>query len=248
RRAEGGARARWSATGLGVLIPREIYEGGKLNERLQDPKHRSAAVAYMRSRLEAVGGPDNILITSCQAEPRLDGLRLSEAPSLLGRPLEDCVIDLVLRGNVSAVYFAMSPHDVRAILCDPNVMLASDSGVRAPEDGHCHPRNYGCFPRFLRVFVRENGWLTLEEAVHKMTNMPARKFRLERRGLIAPDYYADLTVFDPANITDTATYEAPWRFAKGVRWVLVNGTLVFSSGANEVPLVGHVLRSAATPA
>jgi N-acyl-D-aspartate/D-glutamate deacylase len=158
------------------------------------------------------------------------------------------VLDLVVGGSVSAVYFAMDPRDVETILRNPNVMVASDSGVRAPEDGYCHPRNYGCFPRFLRLFVRETAALTLEEGVRKMTDMPARKFRLQGRGLVAPGHYADLVIFDPDTITDRATYETPWQYAEGVRWVIVNGRIALTPEADHIARAGRVLRPAATAA
>jgi N-acyl-D-aspartate/D-glutamate deacylase len=237
-----------SATGLGVLIPRDMFEGGKLEQRLEDPGHRATIGAYMEARLAAVGGPGRILITSSQVEPRLNGRRLADAPALMGKPLEECVLDLVVGGSVSAVYFAMDPRDVETILRNPNVMVASDSGVRAPEDGYCHPRNYGCFPRFLRLFVRETAALTLEEGVRKMTDMPARKFRLQGRGLVAPGHYADLVIFDPDTITDRATYETPWQYAEGVRWVIVNGRIALTPEADHIARAGRVLRPAATAA
>jgi N-acyl-D-amino-acid deacylase len=121
----------------------------------------------------------------------------------------------------------------------PRVMIASDGVYTIP---HPHPRGYGCFARVLGQFVRERGLLSLQEAVHKMSGFPARRFGLSDRGCIAQGMAADLVVFDPSTVAARSTWQAPLRTPVGVEWVLVNGQAVIASGTPTGRLPGEVLR------
>ena len=140
---------------------------------------------------------------------------------------------------VVAVMFIMEEGDVRRVLQHPTCMIGSD-GIPSPT-GKPHPRLYGTFPRVLGHYVREEGLLSLEEAVRRMTSLPAAKFHLADRGRIAEGAWADLTVFDPERIADTATYEDPRRYPAGIDYVFVNGEPVVTRGAPVAGGAGRVL-------
>ncbi len=231
-----------SSTGLATLLPRELFADGGFADRMQEAEHRDRARDYARDRLAGLGDGEAVLLTRCQAVPELAGRRLSAAPAAMGRDIEDCVIELVLGGQVSAVFFAMDEGDVDAVLSHPAVMLGSDGSAQEPDGTLCHPRNYGCFARFLKRMARDKGLLSLPEAVRKMTSLPADKFGLRDRGRVAEGCWADLVIFDPDRIEDAATYEQPHQFARGVEWLIVNGRIVIQDGQFTDALPGAVLR------
>jgi N-acyl-D-aspartate/D-glutamate deacylase len=138
------------------------------------------------------------------------------------------------------VVFSMDEADVRTVMAHPTTMIGSD-GVPAA-GSKPHPRLYGCFPRVLGHYTRDEGVLDLPTAIHRMTGMPAAKFRLSNRGAIRRDAYADLVVFDPARIRDTATYDDPRRFPDGIRAVFVNGVAVARDGAHTSARPGRAVR------
>jgi N-acyl-D-amino-acid deacylase len=151
------------------------------------------------------------------------------------------MMDLLLEqdGKVSIVFFHMAGDDVEQVLKWRHSLIASDS-LHGQADKP-HPRLYGTFPRVLDKYVREDGLLTLEEAIRKMTSFPARRFRLDRRGLLATGYAADLVVFDPDTIAEIATYDEPKHLPEGISHVLVNGAHVIDSGAHRGEKTGIVV-------
>jgi N-acyl-D-amino-acid deacylase len=151
-------------------------------------------------------------------------------------------MDLLLEqeGKVSMIFFLMAEDDVEGVIGWEHSLVASDSLHFQSE--RPHPRSYGTFPRVLAEYVRERGLLTLEQAVRKMASFPARRFRLGRRGIVAPGYAADLVVFDPATITDRATYDDPKRPPEGIHLVLVGGKKTFEDGAHLGVRNGAVLQ------
>jgi len=124
----------------------------------------------------------------------------------------------------------------------PQTMIASDGRLTQPGEGHPHPRWYGTFPRVLGVYVREKHLLGLEEAVHKMSGMPAKRMGLSERGQVREGWYADLVVFDPATVKDMATFEKPHQYPVGIPWVIVNGRVTVDDGAYKDVRAGRVLR------
>jgi dihydroorotase/N-acyl-D-amino-acid deacylase len=149
-------------------------------------------------------------------------------------------MEIERRGDCSAIFHAISEQDVERILVSPVTMIASDGEIPGAT-GVPHPRSYGTFARVLGVYVREKKLLTLEEAVRKMTSMPAARLRLADRGLLRPGMKADIVVFDPATVADRATFAAPRRFAEGFTDVLVNGTTVILKGELTSNRPGQVL-------
>jgi len=171
-----------------------------------------------------------------------------EASRRAGRPAYEFMRDLIIeeRDNVDTVIFMMTEDNLRRILAKPYVMIGADSSVRSAQGvlskGKPHPRCFGSFVRVLGKYVREDGILTLEEAVRKMTSAPAAKFKLPGRGEIKPGAFADLVVFDPATVADRATWKDPHRYPAGVFQVLVNGKPVIAGGEHTGANPGRVLR------
>jgi N-acyl-D-amino-acid deacylase len=155
-------------------------------------------------------------------------------------------------GQVSMIFHTLEQGDIDAIFRQPYVMVASDGSALAPYGKlaagyYPHPRNYGCFPRVLSEFVRQRKLVALEEAIRKMTALPAARFGLEQRGLLRTGYRADVTVFDPATIADLATFERPQDYPEGIEHVLVNGDLVVEHREHTHKRPGRVLLAEAQP-
>jgi N-acyl-D-amino-acid deacylase len=173
----------------------------------------------------------------------------TSAPEQAGRLLADVARDWGLSQAeacrrlqpAGAIYFSMDEADVRRILAFPHTMIGSDG---LPHDSHPHPRLWGSFPRVLGHYSRDIGLFPLEEAVRRMTSLPARQFRLSDRGLIRPGGFADLTIFDPRTVMDRATFEAPLQPAAGILCVFVNGVAVWAEGRSTAQRPGRVLRRA----
>ncbi|MBS0373794.1 MAG: D-aminoacylase [Proteobacteria bacterium] len=185
---------------------------------------------------ELVAKASRTLVTWCDPEPRFCGRDLAEIARELGCSPLEAIPRLRPAG---AVYFLMDEADVTRILGSSAAMVGSDG---LPEDQHPHPRLWGTFPRVLGHYVRERGVLRLEDAVHRMTGLSARSFGLRDRGVLRAGNRADLCVFDPATVRDTATYEAPAQPASGIRHVFVNGVAAWRDGAATGERAGKVLR------
>jgi N-acyl-D-aspartate/D-glutamate deacylase len=248
-----------SSTGLAASLPPTASEGGvaKLVARLKDPDERARIRAEVEhptggweSLFHNVGGPDGVLVVGVrtQANKPLQGKRLSEIARLRGKDPIETMFDLLVEenGSVDCVYFAMSEDDVRAAMAAPWVAFNCDNAGVSPEGilgaSSCHPRAYGTFPRVLGVYVRQEKVLRLEDAVRKMTSLPAQKLGLRDRGLLRPGMYADITVFDPDKVIDRATFDAPHQFSEGIVHVLVNGVAVVDQGKITGRLPGRILR------
>ncbi len=249
----------YTATGtvLRALLPGWAHEGGEeeTRARLADPEARRRLVAELTSgRVHGMSQPDGpevwerILISLCRGDHSLEGRSIWSLAQAAGRPPAEVVLDVLLRGGLDTgmVVFCMSEDDLERVLRYPLTMVASDGEalpVRDPRGlGKPHPRAFGTFPRVLGRYVRERRVVALEDAVRKMTSLPARRLGLRDRGVIAEGAWADLVVFDPAGIADTATYEEPCRAPVGIAHVLVNGTPVVAEGRLLDSRPGRVLR------
>jgi N-acyl-D-amino-acid deacylase len=157
-------------------------------------------------------------------------------------------MDLVMAdgSRVGTVYFLRSEENIRKQIQVPWVSFGSDAGSQAPEGAFLlsnpHPRAYGTFARLLGRYVRDEQLIPLEEAVRRLTSLPAENLKLKRRGSLAPGYYADVVIFDPATVQDHATFDQPHQYATGVRHVFVNGTQVLADGEHTGALPGRVVR------
>jgi N-acyl-D-aspartate/D-glutamate deacylase len=158
------------------------------------------------------------------------------------------MLDLLVAHDaaVSVVLFTQAEHNVQKSLRQPYVMIGSDSlglsGGEGPHPGHPHPRMYGTFPRVLARYAREARLFSLEGAIAKMTGMPAEKLGLRARGLLRPGYFADLSLFDPATVSDQATFEDPHRYPRGIPYVIINGNVVLDAGGLKQSSAGRILR------
>jgi N-acyl-D-amino-acid deacylase len=247
------------ATGLDAAMPPWVQEGGHdaWAERLRDPATRARVAEEMRTPTDewenffvAAGTPDNILLVGFTADSLkpLTGMTLAEVASARGLSPEETAMDLVIEnGNdIGTVYFLMSEENVRRKVALPWVSFDSDEAALAPEgvflDSNPHPRAYGSFARLLGHYVREEGLLSLEEAVRRLTSFPAETFGIRRRGALEPGFFADVVVFDPDRIVDRATFAEPHQYAEGVLHVVVNGVPTIRDGEHTGALAGRVVR------
>lgn len=249
-----------ASNGLDACLPLWAREGGvdKMLARLKDPGQRERIKKEMddpnatgwENQWYGAGGGDGIMIASVldPALRKYEGKTLTEVGRELGKDPRDAVMDLVIadRGNTAVITAIMSEEDVRLALKSPLVSVDTDSGAQA-EDGplsesKSHPRAWGTFPRILGRYVRDEHVLRLEEAIRKMTSQPATRVRLSDRGILRPGMAADLTVFDPARIRDTSTFEDPKHYAVGVEHVIVNGRPVVTNGRITDERPGRPLR------
>lgn len=228
-----------SSTNLGTLIAAEFREGGakRYRERLADPETKARMIAEMKDSIAKGkrGDYTYAVIASCKADPRLNGKTVPQAAKLLrgADTLDDqieTILDLEARGGAQGVFHGMNETDLQTFLAQPFTMIASDSGVRKFGDGVPHPRGYGNNARVLGRYVRELKLLTVEEAVRKMTSLPAQSFRLKDRGELRPGAIADVVIFDPEKVADPSTFDDPHHYAVGFTEVIVNGTPVIRAG------------------
>ena len=238
-----------------ALFPSWALEGGRerMSERLSDPTSRARIRDEVigKIRNERGGGDASRLqVAACPHDPSLDGKNLAEILRERGKEptvegAADLAIEIVEGGRAIGIFHAIAEEDVERILASPFTMVASDGGIPIFGQGAPHPRSYGTFVRVLGVYVRERGILSLEDAVRKMTSLPASRVGLLDRGIVRPGMKADLAVFDPATVRDRATFAEPHAYAEGVRYVFVNGILVVDEGRLSGLRPGRVLRGAA---
>ena len=241
-----------ASSNLGIRFPSWVLEGGqqKIRERLADDATWQKIRTEMQGMLAERGLKDLAFarIASYRVDPSLNGLSIAEAAQKLkGSATFESQLEtarqMMIAGGASMVYHFMSDDDVDRILKHPQVGFASDSGVLTPGNGVPHPRGYGNNARVLGDYVRERKVISLEEAVRKMSALPARHFRFDDRGVIAVGKAADLVLFDPATVDDAATFEKPHAYATGIPHVFVNGIAVVKNGEHTGAKPGVVLRN-----
>lgn len=249
-----------ASNGLDACLPLWVREGGvdKMLPRLKDPVQRERikkemedpAVTTWENQWYGSGGGDGILLVSALNKDlkKYEGMNLTEIGKQLGKDPRDIVIDFVIadKGQCSCVTSIMNEDDVRTALKHPFVSVCTDSEARA-EDGplsesKSHPRAWGTFPRILGKYVRDEKLLRLEEAIRKMTSLPASRVGLHDRGILRPGMMADVVVFDPVTIRDIATFEDPNHCSVGMKYVFVNGQAVVAEGRVTSKRPGRALR------
>ena len=245
-------------TGLDAAMPPWAEDGGMdaLYKRLRDPQVRKRIAAEIRTPTEkwenlylAAGSADRVLLVEFKSKALkpLTGKTLAEVARMRGKSPEETIMDLVLedQSRVGTIYFMMSDNNVKKEMALPWVSFASDAGSIAPEGvflkSAAHPRAYGSFVRVLGKYTRDEHVLSLPDAVRKLAAQPAATLGLDRRGLLKPGMFADVVVFDPATVADTATFEMPHAYAVGVRHVLVNGVPVLKDGEHTGHKPGRAL-------
>ncbi len=239
------------STSLVTMLPQWAHVGGpkEILKRLADPAARSKMSTDMQTGGFARGIEwSSVLITSSPNRTEYEGRYVSDLANQAGKPAYDWVFDALLKTqlDMGMAVFGMSEENRRREIQFPSMMICTDGFGLATTGpmarGVPHPRNYGAFPRVLGRYVRDLQVLTLEEAVYKMTGLPAQKLRLKDRGLIRPGFTADLVVFDPAAVSDRATYDNPHQYAAGIFHVLVNGQFVIRDGSHTGTKPGAALR------
>jgi N-acyl-D-amino-acid deacylase len=227
-------------TGIGVLVPPWALAGGdaEFRARLNAPALRDSIVAgIMWNLLHDRGGGDlrRIQFSSVRWDRSLEGLTLHDWAEREGLPTDaragaELVLRALLQGGANAIYHVLDEADVERIMRHPWTAIASDGRLSRPGSGHPHPRAYGTFPRVLAEYVRQRGVLTLEEAVRRMTLLPAQRLGLRDRGILGEGHHADIVIFDAAAVADRATFSEPHQYPAGIPYVIVNGRLAVDQG------------------
>lgn len=247
------------ATGLDAAMPPWVQEGG--NEawfnRLKDPEIRKRVIKEMSTPSDdwenlylAAGTPENVLLVGFKKEKLryLTGKTLGEVAKMRGKSPEETAIELVIEdeSRVDTIYFLMSEENVKKQISLPWVSFCSDAGSMAPEgvflNSNPHPRAYGSFARLLGKYVREEKVILIEEAIRRLTSLPANNLKIKKRGMLKPGYFADVVIFDPVTIQDHATFEKPHQYATGMIHVFVNGVQVLKDGDHTGAKPGRVVR------
>lgn len=240
----------YSASGSGLqpaLVPGWAQEGGPeaIAKRLQDPEQRALIRKEMVANLERRAGPNAILIRRYEPDPSLEGKRLDEIAKARNQHPLDTAIDMLIKGGAAIVSFNMNEKDVEALMKQPWTMTSSDGGLVEFGSGSEHPRAYGAFPRKIRLYSLDRGVISLEQAIHSSTGLPATVFNIRDRGFIKPGNFADIVVFNPKTIRDVATYQEPHAYSEGMEYVFVNGQPAVAAGKVVPKRSGRVLRRAA---
>jgi dihydroorotase/N-acyl-D-amino-acid deacylase len=240
-----------SSTGIAALFPQWSQAGGHaaLVERLDAPasreKIRNEIIVNIRDG-RGGGDPKNIVIASCAFDASLAGKSLADLTRARGVAVTnenaaDTAMELQRKGSCSAVYHAIGEEDVARVMQSPYTMIASDGDIPVMGRAAPHPRSYGTFARVLGVYVREKHVLTLEDAVRKMSGMPADRLKFGDRGFLKPGMKADVVVFDAGKVIDKSTFEKPHQYSEGFEHVVVNGKFALKSGKVTAERPGRVL-------
>ena len=248
------------ATGLDAAMPTWVQAGGleAWIERLKDPATRARVAAEMKQpgsdweNLYFGAGADKMILSGFKNEKLkpLTGKTLAEVAAMRGKSPEETAMDLVVEdgSRVGTVYFLMSEDNVRKQIKLPWMSFGSDAASQATEDpflkSGAHPRTYGNFARLLGRYVRDEKLISLEQAVYRLTTLPASNLGIKQRGALKPGYYADVVVFDPAKIADLSTFEKPHQYSIGMRDVFVNGVAVLRGGEHSGATPGRAVRGA----
>jgi N-acyl-D-amino-acid deacylase len=236
-----------SSTGLNYDLPTWVKEGDHetRTERLTDPAIRARVI----EETEMIPPEDILLVSFRQENMRhLTGKTLAEVSEMRGTSPVVTAMDLIVEDDsrIGTVRFTMSEDNIRKKIALPWVSFCSDSGSVAPEppftNSQPHPRAYGSFARLLGKYVREENLISLEQAVHRLTGFPANNLKLDGRGTLKPNNYADVVVFNPATIIDRATFEKPHQLATGVVHVFVNGEQVLRDGEHTGATPGRFVK------
>ncbi len=240
-----------SSTGIAALFPQWSLEGG--NQALIERLHAQSGREKIKTEIvhniqEGRGGgdPKNIVIVNCSFNPALAGKSLADLTKQRGVQVTnenaaETAMTLQEKGGCSAVYHAIDETDIERIMRSPYTMVASDGDIPVFGKEAPHPRSYGTFARVLGTYVRERNILTLQDAVRRMSSMPAQRLNFADRGLLRAGMKADLVVFDPTTVADRATFDRPHQYSTGFRHVVVNGKLALRDGEVTAERAGRVL-------
>jgi N-acyl-D-amino-acid deacylase len=239
-----------SSTSISTLLPDEILADGQdsIKARLQRPEIRKYVIRSMLARLKKrkLKHFGYAVVAYHGADTTYNGKSIEQINRIKGRKHKakfeaETVIDIMMAGGATAVFHGMSEEDVRRIMKYPFNMFASDATIRVLNAGMPHPRGYGTNARVLGKYVREDKVITLEEAIRRMTSLPAQKFQLRDRGLLKEGFAADIVIFDEMEVKDMSTFEKPHAYSKGFHYVIVNGALTVEKGIHTGIRAGKAL-------
>jgi len=239
-----------SGTGLGTAIaPGWAQEGGSeaLAKRLRDAEQRPLIKAEMVGNLARRGGANAVMIRSHAADPSIVGKRLDEIARMRLQDPIDTAVDILINGGAGIVSFNMNEQDIETIMKQPWMMTSTDGGLGAFGVGVPHPRAYGAYPRKLRHYVMERNVVSMEQAIHSSTGLPAQVFAIKDRGVLRRGAIADVLVFDPRTMHDRATYAEPHAYSEGMEFVFVNGKAAIAEGKVTPERSGLLLLRAPSP-
>jgi N-acyl-D-amino-acid deacylase len=240
-----------SSTSLNTRVPSWALAGGRdsILVRFKDPATRKKIKAEMAAELKHMGFKDYTyaLVARYGADTTFNGKNISAINQLMGRkkkPLEEAetILQMIEKGGAQMIYFSMNEDDLRRFLKYPFNMIASDAGIARFGSGVPHPRGYGSNARVLGTYVRDAKVINLEEAIRRMTSLPAQHFKLNDRGLLHVGMAADIVVFDAATVKDKATFEKPHAYSEGFKYVIVNGELVIDDSKHTGKRSGQILK------
>ena len=245
-------------TGLQAILPDRVFDGGKEKaiERLKNNKTRNDIRDELLKKDPSNGYWDSVMISQVVTDrnKEVEGKSVKEAwvrsqeSGVRRGDLLDFLFDILIEENleVDAIYFSMSEENMKRILKKDYVMIGSDSGARSVNGalgaGLPHPRTFGTFPRILGKYCRDENLFDLSTAIYKMTSFPCKRIGIKDRGLIKEGYFADLVIFNPVTISDTATYESPKSYPIGIEYVIVNGKITVKDGEHTEAKAGSILR------
>jgi N-acyl-D-amino-acid deacylase len=244
-----------SGTSLTARLPTWVQEGGggELRKRLRNPIHRNRVLKELERGVPSrLSDPKDVMVLGFRDQKLNElygGKRLSEIAAMRKKNANETMLDLIVqdKSTIPCIFFLMKEENVKRMLQLPYVSICSDAGSIANEPpynvGSLHPRTYGSFARFLGKYSRDEKLMPLQEAVRRMTSLPATNLNLKRRGALRVGYYADVVVFDPEKIQDRATFEKPHQYAEGVQHVFVNGTQVLKEGEHTGKMPGRLVVS-----
>ncbi|MBY0348947.1 MAG: D-aminoacylase [Hydrotalea flava] len=244
-----------SSTNLGTLLPDWVLADGKdsINARLNNPVIREQVIAYMLQRLSKrkLKHFSYPVVANYAFDTAFNGKSIETINLLKGRKHTakaeaETVLEMMQHGGAGMVFHGMSETDVQYIMQYPFCMFGCDAGIRVFGEGVPHPRGYGSNAKILGKYVREEHLFSLEQAIRRMTSLPAQKFHLQNRGLLLPGYAADIVVFNPDTVTDKATYEKPHQYSEGFKYVVVNGTITLKNGQHTGARNGITLKNSAS--
>jgi N-acyl-D-amino-acid deacylase len=240
-----------SSTGISTLLPDDVLSDGQdsIKARLQRPEIRKYVSDHILSRLKKrkLKHLSYAVVAFHKADTTLNGKSIEEINLLKGRKHNakmeaETVMDLMMAGGASAVFHGMGDEDIKRIMQYPFNMFASDASIRVWQQGSPHPRGYGTNARVLAKYVRDEKVISLEEAIRRMTSLPAQKFGLNDRGLLREGFAADIVIFDENQVQDLSTYQHPHAYSKGFQYVIVNGQVVVENGQHLGTRSGTTLR------
>jgi N-acyl-D-amino-acid deacylase len=240
-----------SSTSLSTLLPDWVLADGQdsIRARLARPAVRKDVAAYMIKKLQKrkLKNFSYPVVATFKPDTTYNGKSIEQVNLLKGRKHKaideaETIIEMMEQGGAGMVFHGMSDQDVKNIMQYPFNMFASDASIRVYGSGNPHPRGYGTNARVLGKYVREEKVITLEEAIRRMTSLPAQKFQLKDRGLLREGFAADIVMFDPNTVQDNSTYDQPHQYSTGFKYILVNGVTTVEDSKHTGARAGKTLK------